>query len=151
MLTNARYIYKYLKDKGWSANAIYAILGNMEAESKINPGRWEVSNDTSKGYGLTQWTPATKYINWLSAGSTKSDIDNQLSRIIYEVKNALQWNSSKHSPALSFSAFTTSTETCSVLAEYFVRCYEMPTSVSSKVSARQTNASKWSTLLGYLI
>lgn len=150
-LINARYIHNYLKGNNWSDNAIYAVLGNMEAESTINPGKWESADDTSKGYGLVQWTPATKYIDWLSSGEEKSDIDNQLARILYEVKNSLQWNSRKHSPTMSFSSFTTSTKACSILAEYFVRCYERPSSVDSKVAKRQSNATKWSTLIGYLL
>lgn len=150
-LINARYIHNYLKNNGWSNNAIYAVLGNMEAESYINPGKWESTDDTSKGYGLVQWTPATEYTNWLSSNEDQSDIDNQLDRILYEVKNKLQWISSKHSPAMSFSSFTTSTKSCSILAEYFVRCYERPDSVDSKVASRQSNATKWSTLIGYLL
>lgn len=149
-LINARYIHKYLKDNGWSNNAIYAILGNMEVESYINPGKWESTNDTTQGYGLVQWTPATDYIDWLAGGKEKSDIDNQLGRILYEISNNLQWISSKHSPSMSFSSYTTSTKSCSVLAEYFIRCYERPSDVSSKISARQNNATKWSTLIGYL-
>lgn len=42
------------------------MLGNMETESTINPGIWQSLNsgNASGGFGLTQWTPATKYINW---------------------------------------------------------------------------------------
>jgi len=118
-LKNARYIYDYLYDdgNGWSSNDIYAILGNMEQESFINPGKWEIANDTSGGYGLVHWTPATNYINWLDSGDEKSDIDNQLERILYEVKNKLQWISSYHSPAMTFSEFTTST----LYNAYFLR------------------------------
>jgi hypothetical protein len=50
-------------DKGesvWSLKAIAALLGNMEHESTINPGRWEVGKPKKgsyTGYGLCQWTP----------------------------------------------------------------------------------------------
>lgn len=148
-LVNAGYIYKRLRENSWSDNAIYAILGNMEVESTINPGKWEVENNTELGYGLTQWTPATKYFDWLPSGAAQGDIDNQIDCILYEVANKLQWDSSKHSPAMSFSFFVTSKKTCSELAEYFVRCYEQPANVDKKVAARQTNANKWSKLLGY--
>jgi len=40
-LINVRYIYNYLKNNDWSNNAIYATLGNMEAESYMNPGKWQ--------------------------------------------------------------------------------------------------------------
>lgn len=152
MLVNARYIYKYLKDKGWTSNAIYAVLGNMEAESKINPGVWcdLDSSDPQKAYGLVQWCPSTKLTNWLN-GKSKSDIDNQLSRIVYESEHEEQWDSSLHSPAMSFADFIASTKTCAVLAEYFLRCYEHPGSEDSKVKTRQNNANKWKTLIGYLV
>lgn len=153
MLTNARYIYNYLTEKSWTSNAIYAILGNMEMESTINPGRWQNGTaNTSNGYGLTQWTPSTKYTNWLSSGADKSDIDNQLKRILYEVKNNVQWDSSKYSPSMSFSEFTKSTKAHSALTECFLKCYERPANQSSTIiKNRQANTSKWSTIIGFLL
>lgn len=41
MKINANYIYSYLSNKGWTKNAIAGILGNMQSESSINPGRWQ--------------------------------------------------------------------------------------------------------------
>lgn len=38
---NAYYLYSALSDKGWTLNSICGILGNMEVESSINPGRWQ--------------------------------------------------------------------------------------------------------------
>lgn len=150
MLVNARYIYKYLHDKNWTDNAIYGALGNMEAESAINPGR---INSSSKAYGLTQWKPDTKLTDFLEQeGLTgKSDIDNQLRCLADEAANERQWISSKHSPTMKFSDYIASTKSCSTLAEYFLRCYENPSSVSSKVAARQSHAEKWKTLIGYLV
>ena len=111
-LTNARYIYNYLKNAGWSNNAIYAVLGNMEEESTINPGKTEV-NSSNPGYGLTQWTPSTKLTNRATNnGYNAADIDTQLMRIIYEAANKEQWNATLHSPticdALSFVKKSTS-------------------------------------------
>ncbi|MDE7477643.1 MAG: hypothetical protein K2M91_06795 [Lachnospiraceae bacterium] len=151
MLTHARYIFKYLRDNKWSKTAIYAVLGNMEVESYMSPGKTE---DGGSGYGLVQWTPPTKLTDWLGSGADKSDIDNQLRRILHESKNNLQWDSSKRTSSmdpLSFSDFTTSTKSYSALAEYFVRCYEQPADVNSKVAARQKNAKKWSTLIDLLL
>ena len=148
MLTNARYIFKYLRDNGWSKTAIYAVLGNMEVESYMSPGKTE---DGGTGYGLVQWTPPSKLTDWLGSGADKSDIDNQLKRILYEAKNNLQWDSSLHTPEMTFSTFIKSDKSYSVLAEYFVRCYEQPKNVNSKVSARQKNAKKWSTIIDLLL
>lgn len=94
---NARYIWQYLGSKrdnkeGWSLNAVAALLGNMQAESSINPGRYEAYtyNESSSlwlgpnptqseiiawlekyknakgrypGFGLTQWT-STGATSW---------------------------------------------------------------------------------------
>lgn len=94
---NARYIWQYLGSKrddkeGWSLNAVAALLGNMQAESSINPGRYEAytynknsslwlgPNPTQSeittwlekyknakgrypGFGLTQWT-STGATSW---------------------------------------------------------------------------------------
>lgn len=152
MLTNARYIYNYLKNENWSDNAIFAALGNMESESTINPGVWYNLNstNTNNAYGLVQWKPSTKLTNWLNTQNLNNSIVNQLERILYEVENSLQWQSGKHSPTMTFSAFTTSTKSCDALTEYFLRCYEAPGNESSKLAERKANAAKWKKLIGYL-
>ncbi len=56
MTINATYVYQTLIDEGWTHNAICAIIGNMQHESYLNPGKSEDGNSKS-GYGLVQWTP----------------------------------------------------------------------------------------------
>ena len=158
-LINAWYIYNYLIELDWSSNAICAMLGNMEVESTINPGKWQSLNNTTLGYGLTQWTPATNLINWAEArGYDESDIETQLKRIEYEISNGEQWMSSKHSPEMTFVDFHESTASISTLAEYFVRCYERPkifingttSAQAAEILSRQQKALKWSVLLSNL-
>lgn len=63
---NAYCIAKYLMAEGWCLEAICGMLGNIQGEGHTQPGWWE-SNDVgvpSVGFGLVQWTPATKYYNW---------------------------------------------------------------------------------------
>lgn len=126
MQVNATYIYKYLSAKGWTINAIAGILGNMEHESTINPGRWE-SNDVGNGpgYSLVQWTPYTNYTNWCSSMgySDPSEMDNALRRIIYELENHLQYYSTSGYPE-SFSEFTKSNNSPYYLACCFAWNYE---------------------------
>lgn len=120
---NAKYIYNYCKAKGWTINAISGMLGNMQAESSLNPGRWQsdsVGNLTG-GYGLVQWTPATKYLEW--AGSNPNYIDKNLDRIIYELENKLQWISTFQYP-MSFEAFTKSNNNPEILASVWLKNYE---------------------------
>ena len=136
MLLNARYIYSYLIDRGWSLNAICGMLGNLQAESSMNPGRWQ-SNDvgnTSLGYGLVQWTPSTKYTEWaIAQGFTDySEMDSNLARIIYEVENNLQWISTD-TYDLTFAEFSTSGLSVGELAKAFLLCYERPEDQSESV------------------
>lgn len=128
---NALYIYLYLHDKGWSLNAISGILGNMQHESALNPGRWQSNNvgNYSGGYGLVQWTPATKYIDWCqSEGIAPEDMDSNLARILYEVENRVQWYATNDYD-FSFKTFTTSTESPYYLACAFAWNYERSATV----------------------
>lgn len=127
MEVNATYIYKYLSAKGWTVNAIAGLLGNMQHESAINPGRWQ-SNDVgnmSGGYGLVQWTPATNYTNWATSNgySDPSVMDGNLARIIYELENKLQYYATDNYPE-SFSSFSKSTKSAYYLACAFAWNYE---------------------------
>lgn len=61
---NATCIYNYLRNAGFTKNAACGVLGNIQAECGFNPGAWEKLNNLSKGFGLVQWTPATKFLNY---------------------------------------------------------------------------------------
>ena len=142
MEVNAKYIYSYLSSEGWTLNAIAGILGNMQSESSINPGRWESDrvggNPDSHGYGLVQWTPYTKYTNWVSGDP--STMDNNISRILYEVDNNIQWIATSHYN-YSFKSFTKSTDSPYNLALAFLANYERP---SDPVQPERGNqAEKW--------
>ena len=147
MKVNAEYIYKAFKDKGWTLNAVAGMLGNMQRESTLNPGIWQ-NNDvgnTTGGYGLVQWTPATKYIDWLLPGSDASTMDNNISRILYELENNIQWISTELYP-MSFKEFTTSTGRPEDLASVFLYNYERA-GVSAE-NERRENALNWYLYLG---
>ena len=62
LITDILFSYPYT----WSTKAIAAVLGNMMAESSMNPAQGEIGHPylTRWGYGLCQWTPATDYVNW---------------------------------------------------------------------------------------
>ena len=57
---NAEYIYAYLLNEGWSENAIFGLLGNIEHESHLNPGTWYELDNINKAYGLVQWRDAER-------------------------------------------------------------------------------------------
>jgi LysM repeat protein len=131
MKVNARYIYDYLTNRGWSKEAICAVLGNMQTESNINPGIWEGLDDSNikGGFGLVQWTPSNKYIKWAKDnGLGDVNMDSQLKRILYEVErddkepNSLQWQNKN----MNFRQFTQSTDSVETLANVFMNSYERP-------------------------
>lgn len=158
MRVNAKYIYSYLLDKGWTVNAIAGLLGNMQHESAINPGRWQSNkvNNMSGGYGLVQWTKASKYINWCSEHgySDPSEMDANLARIIWELENNQQYYKTSTYP-LTFREFTKSTESPYYLACAFAWNYERSHTVlygseSAKESLRQKRGGSANTWYEYL-
>ena len=66
MLNNAELICGLLLDYGWTLKPICGVLGNMAAESRMNPAQGEDGKKYlgNYGYGLCQWTPSKKYTNW---------------------------------------------------------------------------------------
>lgn len=135
MQKNARYIYAYLRVQGWTLEAVAAMLGNMEAESTINPGIWESLDEGNMngGFGLVQWTPATKFFEWCAANNrSTTDIDANIDRIIYEVENGLQWIATA-AHDITFREFTKSTGDVGTLAKAFLLNYERPADQSESV------------------
>ena len=80
---------------GITKNAASGIIGNMTRESFLNPGQWEMGYNMapSSGFGLGQWTPSTKFSNWL--GSTNpvnmQQGDKQIEFLL--LNNPNQWSS----------------------------------------------------------
>jgi hypothetical protein len=147
---NVDAIYKALSDKGWTINAISAILGNMQTESHFNPGVWQ-GNDVENpltGFGLVQWTPATKYINWCKS-EYGNDVDyttleHNIDRIMWEVDNKEQWGPRKSFNNMSFEDFTRSTLDVGYLTKAFMLCYERPLDQSEvNQESRAQQGIKW--------
>ena len=154
MEVNATYIYSYLKHEGWTENAIAALLGNMEAESSINPGRWQSDrvggDETGHGYSLVQWTPYTKFTNWCSEKGfgDPSEMDSALARIMYEVENNIQWIGRLDWSDMTFKEFSESSESVDFLTVGFLLCYERPADQSEAVqNYRSELANAWYTYL----
>ena len=142
MEINATYICQSLLQSGWSKNAIAAMLGNMQSESAINPGRWE-GNDVGvgPGYGLVQWTPFTKYTDWAADNHFPdySTMDANLARINYEIENGIQWISTSQYP-MTFEEFKTSTGDPYDLAMAFIVNYERPADPNQPARGEQARA-----------
>lgn len=157
MENNATIIKDYFLSFGWSYNAIAAILGNMQPESGINPGRWENDDvgNIGGGFGLVQWTPATKLFNWIDEQFSKGLLDNddykngdnQLARIIYELNNGLQFSPTKQFKE-TFREWGTSTKNPGYLCAAFMINYERPLDQSWGAQIKRAkNARRWYTFL----
>lgn len=142
METNARYIWNYLKGNGWSMNAVAGMLGNMQTESTINPGIWQNLNEgnTSGGFGLVQWTPATNLITWANSSYLDyHEMDTQLERIEYELANGLQYYPTTTYPE-TFRQFKTSTKDPYYLGMAFLANYERPAEPNQPARGQQATA-----------
>lgn len=147
MTVNAKFVYSYLTVRGWTPQAVCGMLGNFETESTINAGIWQNLDEgnTSLGYGLVQWTPATKYLDWCSERDLEpSSMESALQRIEYELANGLQYYPTDDYP-LTFAQFKVSTQSPSYLAQAFLRNYERPADQTQP--ARSSQAEKWYNLL----
>lgn len=156
MEVNAKEFYNYMSPKGFNKWSVFAMLGNMQTESTINPGRWEIGHtgNTNYGYGLTQWTPATKIIDWQKEhGFQMDDGVGQMDRIVWEcftVTNAQWLNTSKYPYSFSQFAQWDATEgqeevTLKLLADMFLKNYERPKNQNQP--ARGSQAVYWWKLL----
>ena len=57
-------IYNMLDAEGYSLEAICGVGGSVITESGLNPWRWQDDiYNTSAGYGLFQYTPASQYLS----------------------------------------------------------------------------------------
>lgn len=146
MTLNATYIVNYFTQKpvgeAWTMNAICGVLGNMQAESTINPGRWEGGNvgNTAGGFGLVQWTPTTKFSDWATANGyhDHTHMNGQVARIDWEVANNVQWY---NNPPMTLYEFTQSNLPPYDLAMLFLKHYEIP--LEPNQPQRGENANMW--------
>ena len=143
MTANAKYIFNFFSEKGWTKNSICAMLGNIQRESTINPGIWQNLDEgnTSLGIGLVQWTPATKLISWCNSNNLNYlTLIAQCKRIIYELENGLQYYATDDYPE-TFSEFTKSTKSVEYLTYAFLKNYER--AGVEAVSERIKHAEYW--------
>lgn len=140
---NASYIWDVMGVQGWTINSVSAMLGNMEVESTINPGIWQSLNEgnLNGGFGLTQWTPATKYLDWcIELDIVPASMDSAIQRLNWEVENGEQFYPTENYP-INFKNFKISTLSVEYLSDAFLYNYERPK--NPDVTLRRENAVKW--------
>lgn len=167
MENNANIIIAYYRSIGVNDITIAALLGNMQAESTLNPILNEVGGS---GYGLVQWTPQSVLINHASAlgYSNYSSGDTQLKVIIAEIKGESgtnEWystqafiNNYKNSGAtddmvgITGQQFLSNSMNWSAdkLAVLFMTCYERPSTnpATNHYTQRKQNALNWLQFMG---
>lgn len=116
----------------WSAEAVSAAAGNHWYESHINPGQWELGqlNNFSRGFGIGQWTPASKLVTWASEhGGNYQDGNTQLKMLATE---SGQWHPStrpsapSYNPPITWDEFKVSKLDVETLAFYYLVYWEDP-------------------------
>ena len=158
--SNAVMICRILMPRGWTLNAISAMLANIEYEGGYNPWRWESDiivgtmdmGSYDHGYGLFQFTPANKYINptteanyptfnpnYLYHSGSPEDGDAQIKWM--DDEPVTQWYPTQ-GYWMTFAEFKVSTSTPEYLASCWMRDYERPRSYSTEYD-RQVCARYW--------
>ena len=123
-LENAKFIYNFFKEQGWTSESITAMLGNIHAESGIIADLDERGG--GGGYGIVQWTPKSKLVDWASARNLDHrTLLAQCKRIQWELENGIQFYATMAHP-LTFKEFTRSTKDPGYLAIVFLHNYERP-------------------------
>ena len=163
--TNATYIYNALIDAGFTKNAACGVLGNIERECGFNPGAWQVSNNTSYGFGLVQWTPATKFINYAydndiitsKTATAVNNLTNTNAQTLMDTEiDCIQWcctngdffapsSSMQHTNhSMTYSQYKKSTLDAGTLAVVFHDHFERSADTAANLQKyRATYATKW--------
>lgn len=141
MRNNAALVFDNLIERDWSNNAIYALLGNMQQESTINPG---LNEKGGGGYGLVQWTPKSNYTNW--ADQHDYDIKNgdyQCLWIDTMTVSTGQWIQTSAYP-ISFNDWKTDTaHSLEWLTKAFERNFERSADSAAIIRKRVLYAINW--------
>ena len=127
-VNNAKFIYQFFKDNGWTCESIAGMLGNMHAESGIIADIDERSG--GGGYGLVQWTPKSKLVDWANKYNLNyQSLIAQCKRIQWELENGQQFYSTVAHP-MTFKEFIRSTKDPTYLAMVFLHNYERPANLN---------------------
>lgn len=143
MQNNAYEQYPQLLGYGWTLNAIAGLMGNEQRESYFNPGQWQGEGNVgnlSVGYGLVQWTPASKIMPFLSdrlSGVEQTERINDLTANDWIIVSGYN---------LTYDQFKASKESPEYLALVFAYNYERAGTVAP--DERQRNARYWYEWLG---
>lgn len=151
---NATLAMTYLRRNGFTKYAAAGVVGNMWAESMMNPGLWQggISHayNPGVGYGLVQWTPWSDYWPWPSDSTDwENNGPRQMERLVYERDNNLEfWHHQQDYPGWTWSNFCaiepippeTDDDAVNLAAEVFVYKYLAPANPESTLNNRKYHA-----------
>lgn len=171
MQNNADIVIAYYRSVGVNDKTIAGILGNMQAESTLNPILNEVGGS---GYGLVQWTPQSVLINHANTLglSDYTNGDTQLQVIIAETlgtpASVNEWystqafiNNYRNSGATQDMVGVTGSQFLSnsmnwepdKLAILFMTCYERPSTNpnTNHYLKRKQYANEWANYISGVV
>ena len=121
---NARYIWNYLKDVGWSMQSASVVIGAMDLVSTLNSA-WKPTTDTESPFGLLGWR-FWEFQDWVDAhGEWVADsdytiIDNSIGRICWFRQYNLGW---ADEDTFTLQAFSESKDTIENLTTAWITNY----------------------------
>lgn len=147
METNVQCMYNVISNRypSWTVEAIAALCGNAQSEGALNPNQWEYGygKSLSHGYGLWQWTPATKFLDWCTANSyPNNDILHQVIRLEYERASKIQYYQTSKYP-FSFTSFLEGQHSVDELARAWLYNYERPGDPAASEIIRVERSNRW--------
>lgn len=144
---NASRAMSLLRQNGFTIYSAAGIVGNMWAESLMNPGQWQGDTPFSGGYGLVQWTPYTLYSEW-AVTDWENNGPKEIERILYERDNRLEFYPSTQYPTWNWNKYEkfvpeeglTDDETVNVCASVFLYNYMRPSDPAGSEANRKYHA-----------
>ena len=119
LYSNAKFIYTFFRERGWTTQAISGMLSNMQGDSGIIA---DFDGENGK-YGLLQWNKSI-LIDWASTRRYNySTIETQCKRIQWEVESGEHYFETLSYP-ISFRDYTGSYSPASYLSQIFLANYE---------------------------
>jgi hypothetical protein len=132
----ATYIWRYMKDLGWSDAVCAGIMGNMMAEvggHTLNIKPYLYGGGGSY-YGICQW-----YLPYTTRNIAGTGVETQCNYLRDTIKKEMNMFGYKYSSSMNYSNFL-ALSSPSEAALAFAKCYERCS--SSYYTVRQTNAQK---------
>lgn len=151
---NVMKMVEVLAPLGWTINAIAALAGNQAYESGFNPWRWESDTvNLVRGYGLFQYTPASKYINSSVAASYtgfqpnypmgSGGQDDGTAQLLFMHNNVDGGYIPTSAYNLTMQQFRESTQSPDYLASAWLYNYERPGDPGATEAGRRADALWW--------